>query len=327
MGTTSAVRGRRRRPALALALGGVTVCATVIMTTTWALAAPGSAGGCKPGSGPQLAGRHLSEATVSGYAPGYLRCANLTGADLAGLSLGQVDFTGAILRDADLDHADLTQATLNQADLSGANLSDATMLQVEARQAKLVGANLSGADLTQADLTEANLAKANLSGITWDETTIDHTTFTGATGIPPWNVYIGIVAVIIGALLLWGSVRRGLRATRAARGFGYSNATGSSPGLTMLRGILGSLVVALGFNLCLGGFIGEIISAAGPPVSQTCGGPLCTVGVSSGFIGIFGGVVVIIAGFVLRSVRRNTQPANVTPSWSGGPFAGTGSPF
>src|SRR5580658_4649622 len=141
MGTTSAVRGRRRRPALALALGGVTVCATVIMTTTWALAAPGSAGGCKPGSGPQLAGRHLSEATVSGYTPGYLRCANLTGADLAGLSLGQVDFTGAILRDADLDHADLTQATLNQANLSGANLSDATMLQVEARQAKLVGAN------------------------------------------------------------------------------------------------------------------------------------------------------------------------------------------
>jgi hypothetical protein len=264
---------------------------------------------------------------VSTFPPGHLRCANLTGADLAGLSLSQVDFTGAILRGADLDDADLTQAVLNRANLTGADLAGATLLQVEARAAKLVKSNLSGADLTQADLTDANLSGANLSGVTWDETTIDHTKFTGARGIPPWGLYVGVVAALIGLLLIWASLRRGLRLTRRARGLGYSNSTGSAAGLVLARGIAGSVLTAIGINLCLGGFVGEIVSASGPPVDQTCSGALCLASVSSGVIGIVGGVAVLIVGLLLRRQKENAPPAVATPNWSGGPFAGTGSPF
>jgi hypothetical protein len=313
------VASRRARQAITFGLGA----AIMVVGLAGASAAP-SDPGCQPGSGPKLAGAHLTDTQISSYNDN-LMCANLTGADLSGLSLVQIDFTGAIMRNANLQHADLTQATISYADLSGANLTDATMIQVTAHYAKMVGANLSGVDLTQADLTQADLSKANLSGTSFSETTLDHTTFTGATGVPPFGLFVGIVAVLILLLLLWGSVRRSLRGARTAGGFGYSNTTGSNPVIGLIRGILGSVIVALGFNLCIGGFLGEVVSAAGPPVSQTCTGALCAVGVSSGFIGIFGGVVLIIVGFVIRAVRQNSQQQAVFPgagpgSFDAGPF-------
>jgi hypothetical protein len=79
-------------------------------------------------------------------------------------------------------------------------------------------------------------------------------------------------------------------------------------------------------SLFIGGLLGEILSASGPPVTQTCVGALCKVGVSSGFIGLFGGVFVAIAGFGIRaSGRRGNQPANLGPTLQGGSFIG--SPF
>jgi len=278
---------------------------------------------CQPGSGKQLAGRHLSSSDISGFQPGDLRCANLAGADLSGLSLGQVDFTGAILRNADLQHADLTQATLDFADLSGANLTDATMIQAEAKQAKLAGANLSGVDLTQADLTGADLSKAKLSGTSFTQATLDHTTFTGATGVPPWNLYVLIVAVVIFALLLLGSIRRSARNTRNAGGFAFASASGNRTGSLLARGVIGSFIAALGLSLFVGGLLGEVLSASGPPVTQTCVGALCKVGVASGFIGLFGGVFVCIIGFAIRaSGRRRNQPASFGPTLQGGGFIG-----
>jgi uncharacterized protein YjbI with pentapeptide repeats len=86
-----------------------------------ASAAGGAGSTCQPGSGPQLAGRHLTKADIAGYEPGSLRCADLSGANLSGLSLIQIDLSSANLRDADLAHADLTQATLDGADLADAN--------------------------------------------------------------------------------------------------------------------------------------------------------------------------------------------------------------
>jgi Pentapeptide repeats (8 copies) len=53
-----------------------------------------TAASCTPGSGPDLAGRHLTSSDLSSYSSG-LQCANLTGADLSGLSLAQVNFAGA----------------------------------------------------------------------------------------------------------------------------------------------------------------------------------------------------------------------------------------
>jgi hypothetical protein len=313
--------GRRARLAIAVGLGG-----TAALVAISGSAAVAAGPGCQPGSGKQLSGQHLTSSQVSGFQPGDLRCANLAGADLSGLSLGQVDFTGAILRNANLQHADLTQATLNFADLSGANLTDATMIQAEAQHAKLAGADLSGVDLTQADLTGADLSKTKLSGTSFTQATLDHTTFTGATGIPPWNMYVLIVAVVIFVLLIVGTIRRSARNTRNAGGYAFANASGNRTGSLLVRGLIGSLLVAVGFSAFVGGLLGEILSAAGPPVTQTCVGALCKVGVASGFIGLFGGVIVVIFGFAIRgSGRKTNQPANFGPNLSGGGFVG--SPF
>ena len=313
--------GRCARLALAVSLGG----AAALITITGS-AATVAGPSCQPGSGKQLAGQHLTSSDVSSFQSGDLRCANLAGADLSGLSLGQVDFTGAILRNADLQHADLTQATLDFANLSGANLTDATMIQVEAKQANMTGADLSGVDLTQADLTGADLSKTKLSGTSFTQATLDQATFTNATGIPPWNLYVLIVAVVIFALMTLGTVRRGMRTTKNAGGIAFANAAGNRSGSLLVRGLIGALLVAIGFSLFVGGLLGEILSAAGPPVTQTCVGTLCKVGVASGFIGLFGGVFVVIAGFGIRaSGRRRNQPANFGPNLSGGGFIG--SPF
>jgi hypothetical protein len=290
----------------------------VVMMGLTAGAAAVAADSCQPGSGPNLAGKQLTNSSLSQYEPSGLRCANLTGADLSGLSLVQFDFTSANLSKANLQHSDLSQATLVDADLSGANLTDATMIQVTANDAKLVGANLSGVDLTQADLTNADLSKANLSGTSFTQATLDHATFTGATGLLPWNLFVLAFGLLMIVLLLIGTLRRTFGGRSA--GFGYSNQTGTNPGVTMVRGLLGAIVVGIGFSLAIGGFLGEVLSAAGPPVAQTCEGALCKVGVSSGFIGIFGGVFVIIAGFALRASSRRS--VNVAPQqWSGG-FSG-----
>ena len=308
--------GRFRRGTALAAAGGLV--AAVLLTAGTAAATGAAAASCTPGSGPDLAGRHLTSSDLSRYSSSSgLKCANLTGADLSGLSLAQVDFTGAVLRGANLQHADLSQATLDQADLSGADLSDARMIQVSAKDAKLAGAKLGHADLTQADLTGADLAKANLSGTTFTQATLDQANFAGATGVPPYSLYLLIVAGTILVLLILGSVRKSTRILRLNQR-NMSNFAMSRTGITLTRGVIGSLVAALGVHLFLGGLIDEVASAAGPPVAQTCSaGTLCTVGVASGFVGLFCGVFVMLAGLAIRRVR-NPAPRNF--GMSGGPM-------
>jgi hypothetical protein len=246
--------------------------------------------------------------------------------------LAQVDFTGAVMRDANLQGADLSQATFDHADLSGANLSNAQMIQASARYAKLASADLAHADFTQADLTGADLARANLSGTTFSQATLDQANFAGATGVPPYSLYLLIVAGIILTLLILGSIRKGRRVLRLNRQAMPSFAMGRT-GIALARGLAGSLVVALGFHLFLGGLADEIVSSSGPPLAQTCSaGALCTVGVASGFFGLFGGVFVIIAGFAVRRVRypapsytgMSRGPVSAGPMFGGLPGPGFG---
>jgi len=291
-----------------------------------AVAADGAtaAGGCRPGSGRDLAGQHLTGSQVSGFAPGFLRCADLARADLSGLSLAQIDLTGALLRDANLRHADLTQATLSRADLSGADLSGATMIQVTAHGTRLAGADLTGADLTQADLTGADLSGANLSGTSFAQATLTGATFKGATGVPPWSLYLLIGAGAIFVLLVLGSVRRAARAIRGQGGPGSPLAAARRPAGLLVRGLTGAFLIAIGFHLFAGGLIDQIVSASGPPLAQTCNaGPLCAVGVAGGFLGLFIGLPVLIAGIVVRAARssaRRELPAAAVSFSAAGPF-------
>ena len=92
----------------------------------------------------------------------YLRCADLSCADLSGANLSCADLSGADLSCADLSCADLKYADLSCANLSGANLSCADLSGANLSCADLRGADLKYADLRYADLSGANLKYADL---------------------------------------------------------------------------------------------------------------------------------------------------------------------
>ena len=85
---------------------------------------------------------------------GYLR-----GADLRGANLYKADLEGANLYKADLYWADLYGA-----DLYGADLREANLYKANLEGANLYGADLYGADLEGANLRGADLYGANLEG-------------------------------------------------------------------------------------------------------------------------------------------------------------------
>jgi uncharacterized protein YjbI with pentapeptide repeats len=67
---------------------------------------------------------------------------DLSGKDLSGLDLAELDFKGANLSGADLYGADLSGANLAAADLKGARLDRATIIKAEFSSANLEGATL-----------------------------------------------------------------------------------------------------------------------------------------------------------------------------------------
>ncbi len=269
--------------------------------------------GCAPGSGAKLAGHHFTS-----LAPDQnLRCADLKGAVLAGLSLGQVDLTNAQLSGADLSGTDLTQATmdgaqfvdadltkadLTQATIQGANFTGAHMAHAKLDQATADGAVFSGADLahvdfTQATLTGAKLDHASLTGTTFTQATLTGVDFTGAKGLLPWSTYVLGIAAIVLALMILPALRPkrlAFLARAGVRGF---------PTL-----IIGSVLVALGVHLFLGGLVGLIVGSFGAPVVQTCTAPQCVVGIKSQFVGPFAGVFAIIIGFAVKGMAPAPEP-------------------
>jgi hypothetical protein len=104
--------------------------------------------------------------------------ADLSHAQLQGLSLWradlrEADLSYASLQGADLDHARLRGANLRHASMEGAslwqaNLRDADLSYAGLQRAKLDHADLSGAKLHNADLTGASLWGAQLAGALLD---------------------------------------------------------------------------------------------------------------------------------------------------------------
>jgi uncharacterized protein YjbI with pentapeptide repeats len=338
-------RTRHARLVASVIAGGI-VGAAVVAASASAVAAP--AAGCQPGSGRQFVGHHFTTIEIMDLGTsGALRCANLTGADFTGVSLIQVDLTAALLHDANLQHVDLGQATLKRAVLTGANLTDATldqaemqganfsdanlsgasMVQVFANSANFTGANLGNVDLTQADLTNANLSDAKIGSASFTQTTLSGTNFKGATGVPPWSTYLLILAIVILVLLVLGTIRSRLRGASLRRRPNYAISKTGRAQANLALSLIGALVIAFGVHLLVGGLVGTILSASGPPVSQTCtAGPLCSVGIASGFVGLFVGAFVIIIGGVVRAGRRRSTNVAFSPGRMGGQF-GPGNQF
>ena len=88
--------------------------------------------------------------------------ADLTGANLSGMSITRADLGRANLNGANLIGANLTEVNLRMANLSEANLAGANVTRADLRMANLRMANLSEANLAEADITGAYLSFANL---------------------------------------------------------------------------------------------------------------------------------------------------------------------
>ena len=127
-------------------------------------------------SGADLQGAYLVDVNLKGI---NLSRANLNNATLVGMKLGEVNLDGAHLRQADLRAAHLGGAKLNEAnlekallihtylreaELNKANLNEANIKGASLRSAKLAKADLRGADLSSADLRDADLRQAELQG-------------------------------------------------------------------------------------------------------------------------------------------------------------------
>ncbi|MEM6754131.1 MAG: pentapeptide repeat-containing protein [Cyanobacteria bacterium P01_C01_bin.38] len=97
-----------------------------------------------------------------------IRGANLCGANLKKVNLGQSILYRANLIDANLENANLKGAVLSAANLKGANLAWANLSGAILNAANLYGTNLTHADLRCANLFLANLQQANLSGANLD---------------------------------------------------------------------------------------------------------------------------------------------------------------
>ncbi len=93
---------------------------------------------------------------------------DLSGANLSGMDLTEVEFNGSDLREVAMVATDLTGVNLRGLNLAGADLQDATLSSASLFEADLSGANLSGAALDDANLVNADLSGADVTGATFD---------------------------------------------------------------------------------------------------------------------------------------------------------------
>ena len=90
--------------------------------------------------------------------------ANLKGSDLSNTSGFKAKFVNAVLQEAKLDGAELSEADFTKANLTGASLSGADL-----RRVRFFEAILRRADLSDARLNGADLTRADLTGATWTD--------------------------------------------------------------------------------------------------------------------------------------------------------------
>lgn len=121
----------------------------------------------------------LTKANLSGMS---LRYANLSGASFKGANLRKSDMTLTIFRDGECSGADLRDATLLATNAERSHFDDTNMWSVDIRNAELRGAILSnaylddalliGADLRAAELRRTFLYGADLSTVRLDANTV-----------------------------------------------------------------------------------------------------------------------------------------------------------
>ena len=124
---------------------------------------------------------HIEKA--SGYAP------DLSHANLLGLKMGWLDFSGCNFEGADLSGAALIGSILRDAHLYKATLQGATLDGADLAKANMTSANLSkirsavSANFTEAPLRSANLSYANMQGANFQHAVLEGADLTGTVFI------------------------------------------------------------------------------------------------------------------------------------------------
>ncbi len=346
---------------------------------------------CDPDAGANFAGK---TPTVSQLNRVSLECADFRGATLSNISFPQTDLAGADFRNAivknadfgqaDLEGADFTGATLNdtsfeqasvggvnltgvtahyadfeQVDLSGvslrgSDLQNADFSQATLKRADLAGADLRGASFDQADLTETNLQGANIAGADLSEATTANTETTGITGLPPLDLFVAIVVLVIALLILRPRLRGGVPGRGAAwlvilvlAGLVAAQAIAASgsgftddelvvvPFITLI--IFAALYVArvvrrpkngwAAAGIALVSFLGfYLLIAAGLavitdnligllPFNDRCSSIACGYGVARGPLGIILGIALIILATILSRLKSLARPLPNLANW------------
>jgi uncharacterized protein YjbI with pentapeptide repeats len=114
----------------------------------------------------RMDGLSLVEVDLSGAR---LRDVSFFRSDLTGANLSKVSGYRAKFVNAELAGADLSDGGFEGADFTKANLTDASLAGADLRRARLYRTELGGADLTAAKLGGADLTSANLSGALWTD--------------------------------------------------------------------------------------------------------------------------------------------------------------
>jgi uncharacterized protein YjbI with pentapeptide repeats len=125
-------------------------------------------------SGVSLAGRNLSRAVLIG--------ADLSGADLSEAVLDGARMIRVRLVGADLLGASMVETNLTWANLKNARLASAILRGACLADSDLTGARLRGADFTNADLEGADLRGAELAGTVMNGTDLTGTLLDGPAG-------------------------------------------------------------------------------------------------------------------------------------------------
>ena len=119
------------------------------------------------------------------------RIENLSGINLAGASLKEIDLRGANLQGANLSKVELARANLQSADLRKANLTEAVIIGANLSKSLINGAILTrvkgwsetkfvGSDLRSSDFTEADLTYVNFSQAILDNANLNKVNLTSA---------------------------------------------------------------------------------------------------------------------------------------------------
>ncbi len=127
-----------------------------------------------------------TEWTRAGVVAALADGASLEDADLSGLDLQEVDFSGARLARAALNEADLSRAcfdgaTLDDADLSGCTVEGATFRSASIDHTAFDEVTLEGGDFSSAHGVGASFADCALPGCSFDGASLPKADFGGAT--------------------------------------------------------------------------------------------------------------------------------------------------